>query len=156
MYCFFQIKKTLSTKTQRLILQLIDISPKIFYDDMKAQEEYMNITTSTISHEMRNPLNSIIAQSEIMLGIVDAVRDFIRSIKNVISSDALKRIKTIKTNIRESAEVMSSSAQILTFNVEDVLGMAHIRARKFKKVAQIFSLNQCIQDIMKLQRLKAD
>lgn len=44
---------------------MIDISAKIFYDDIKATEEFMNITTSTISHEMRNPLNSIIGQCSI-------------------------------------------------------------------------------------------
>ena len=64
MYKFFQIKKTKiisNNQTSRYTLQLIDISAKIFYDDLKAQEEFMSITTSTISHEMRNPLNSIIA-----------------------------------------------------------------------------------------------
>ena len=41
-------------------LQFIDVAPKIFYDDIKAQEEFSTLINSTISHEMRNPLNSII------------------------------------------------------------------------------------------------
>ena len=45
------------------IIQLIDISPKIFYDELKAEEEFTAIINSTISHEMRNPLNSIINSS---------------------------------------------------------------------------------------------
>ena len=67
-YNFFQIKKShiiSVNKSKRYTLQLIDISAKIFYDDIKAQEEYMSITTSTISHEMRNPLNSILSQCKI-------------------------------------------------------------------------------------------
>ena len=67
-YKFFQIKKTQikrESKASRFTLQLIDISAKIFYDDIKATEEFMNITTSTISHEMRNPLNSILGQCSI-------------------------------------------------------------------------------------------
>ena len=67
-YKFFQIKKTQVTSVtnkNRFTLQLIDISAKIFYDDIKAQEEFMSITTSSISHEMRNPLNSILSQCQI-------------------------------------------------------------------------------------------
>ena len=48
---------------ERYTLQFIDISAKIFYDDIKAQEEFMSVITSTISHEMRNPLNSIVSQT---------------------------------------------------------------------------------------------
>ena len=59
----FQIKKGI-TKTKeginRCTFQFIDISKQIFYDDIKAQEEYMSLMNSTVSHEMRNPLNSII------------------------------------------------------------------------------------------------
>ena len=67
-YRFFQIKKHMVTTedgTQRFTLQFIDISAKVFYDDLKAQEEFMSLITSTISHEMRNPLNSIISQCKI-------------------------------------------------------------------------------------------
>ena len=46
---------------ERYTLQFIDISAKIFYDDIKAQEKFMSVITSTISHEMRNPLNSIVS-----------------------------------------------------------------------------------------------
>ena len=65
-YKFFQIKRSMSQTTEedknRHTLQFIDISAKIFYDDIKAQEEFVSLGTSTISHEMRNPLNSIISQ----------------------------------------------------------------------------------------------
>ena len=61
---FFQIKKCISKSPAgeiKFTLQLIDISSKIFYDDLKAQEEFTSLINSTISHEMRNPLNSIIS-----------------------------------------------------------------------------------------------
>lgn len=38
----------------------IDISQKIMYDTSKAEGELLSLINSTISHEMRNPLNSII------------------------------------------------------------------------------------------------
>lgn len=50
---------------------------------------------------------------------------------------------------------MKTSAQLLLFNVEDVLGMAHIRAKKFKKVITEFNLKSCIEEIMSIQHFKA-
>jgi len=50
---------------ERFTLQFIDISSKIFYDDIKAQEEFSSLMNSTVSHEMRNPLNSIVCQCQV-------------------------------------------------------------------------------------------
>jgi signal transduction histidine kinase len=44
----------------------VDISQKILYDTSKAEGELLSLINSTISHEMRNPLNSIINQCKIM------------------------------------------------------------------------------------------
>jgi signal transduction histidine kinase len=44
----------------------IDISSKILYDTSKAEGELLSLINSTISHEMRNPLNSIINQCQIL------------------------------------------------------------------------------------------
>ena len=43
-----------------------DISQKILYDTTKAEGELLSLINSTISHEMRNPLNSIINQCTIL------------------------------------------------------------------------------------------
>lgn len=67
-YRFFQIKKCVSMKEdgqKKFTIQFIDISSKIFYDDIKAQARFMTVINSTISHEMRNPLNSILSQNYI-------------------------------------------------------------------------------------------
>jgi len=48
------------------MLCFVDISQKILYDTSKAESEMLSLINSTISHEMRNPLNSIINQCKIM------------------------------------------------------------------------------------------
>jgi signal transduction histidine kinase len=61
---FFQFKKALirdrSTNQEQIMLCFSDISQKILYDTSKAEGELLSLINSTISHEMRNPLNSII------------------------------------------------------------------------------------------------
>mmetsp|Transcript_13766 Transcript_13766/g.23487 ORF Transcript_13766/g.23487 Transcript_13766/m.23487 type:complete len:84 (+) Transcript_13766:3-254(+) len=43
-------------------MQLNDISKSVLYDQAKAQSELLALINATVSHEMRNPLNSIINQ----------------------------------------------------------------------------------------------
>ena len=55
----------MASEREMCTLQFIDIAADIFYDDIKAQEDFSTLINSTISHEMRNPLNAIIGQNEI-------------------------------------------------------------------------------------------
>ena len=123
-YKFFQIKKSKIKNSDRLLLQFIDIDGKIFYDDVKAQEEYMNITTSTISHEMRNPLNSIMAQCLILAGFCLQLLAIFTRVAHRLTREELAEMTEIVENMQEGVGIMKTSAQLLLFNVEDVLGMA--------------------------------
>ena len=42
---------------------MIDISDTILYDEIKSMTEFLEVVNGCISHEVRNPLNSIIAQN---------------------------------------------------------------------------------------------
>lgn len=70
---FIQIKKSYikayDGNQDRVMLCFIDISQKILYDTSKAEGEFLSLINSTISHEMRNPLNSIINQCKIIFVI---------------------------------------------------------------------------------------
>lgn len=44
---------------QELLIQIIDMSKKVLCDKLAAEREYLSLINATISHEMRNPLNSI-------------------------------------------------------------------------------------------------
>lgn len=41
------------------MLQFIDISNQIMYEQVHAENEFLAITNATVSHELRNPLQSI-------------------------------------------------------------------------------------------------
>ena len=66
---YFQFKRstidikengTNSENLGQIMLCFSDVSTKIMYDTKKAEGELLTLINSTISHEMRNPLNSII------------------------------------------------------------------------------------------------
>lgn len=63
---FFQIKRKLindSSSTEQLMLvQIIDVSHKIHYLDMRSQQHIFTLINAMVSHELRNPLNAILGQ----------------------------------------------------------------------------------------------
>jgi len=62
---YVQIKKKeyMMNTVKKTMLSLVDISKSIMYDDVHAQNEFLAITNATVSHELRNPLQSIDAQN---------------------------------------------------------------------------------------------
>ena len=62
------------------MVQFIDISKNILYDMEKAHNAVLSMINACVSHEMRNPLNSIIAQNiekeEVYLELLQLIRDF--------------------------------------------------------------------------------
>jgi hypothetical protein len=38
------------------LIQIINVSDKIFYDEVKAEQAFISLTSAAVSHELRNPL----------------------------------------------------------------------------------------------------
>ena len=45
------------------MLKFINCSKEVLYDKQKAQSELLMLINATVSHELRNPLNSLVAQN---------------------------------------------------------------------------------------------
>ena len=61
---YVQIKiSSLEDDQKSSMIQIIDVSKDIMYDKEKAHNELLNLINATVSHEMRNPLNSIHSQN---------------------------------------------------------------------------------------------
>ena len=58
---YVQVKR--SSLKGKNIIQIIDISNSIVFDQQRAQNEFLNVINACVSHELRNPLNSISAQN---------------------------------------------------------------------------------------------
>lgn len=58
-----RLKKYLQSGKEIKILQLIDVTNYILYMEFKAKNQFASIINACVSHELRNPLNSIIAKN---------------------------------------------------------------------------------------------
>ena len=63
MYVQIKKKEYYMNNEKKTMLSIVDISKSIMYDDVHAQNEFLAITNATVSHELRNPLQSIDAQN---------------------------------------------------------------------------------------------
>jgi signal transduction histidine kinase len=57
-----KVKKILDSQ----LIQILDISDKILYSEVKAEHSFLEMINAAVSHELRNPLNSLIGQGTSM------------------------------------------------------------------------------------------
>ena len=151
---FFQFKKSF-VKGQRqndeqVMLSFTDISQKILYDTSKAEGELLSLINSTISHEMRNPLNSIINQCTILAAMGKQFIQILSNSEAYIPSTVYCQLEEVYTEVTSSVSIMTSSSSLLLLNVEDILGFAQLKAGKFVKIIKRFNIKRAIEDIVSI------
>ena len=125
---FFQFKKSKikdsRSEYDKIMLCFSDISQKILYDTSKAEGELLSLINSTISHEMRNPLNSIINQCKIIFFMLQQFHSKLASNENTVPSGFFNSMYELYEEMSKSASIMTSSSNLLLLSVEDILGYA--------------------------------
>ena len=53
-------------QSKKLLVQIIDMSDKILYNEVNAEKSFLTLINAAISHELRNPLNSLVGQMNSM------------------------------------------------------------------------------------------
>ena len=104
---------------ERIMLQFIDISKTILYDMEKGHNAVLSMINACVSHEMRNPLNSIIAQNIEKEGMYKEMNELISQLKqkNIDTEKFLNHHDTIMKKLKSGWKVQHSSANILAFIV---------------------------------------
>ena len=158
---FFQFKKSIirssiGSQEDQVMLCFSDISQKILYDTTKAEGEFLSLINSTISHEMRNPLNSIINQCKIIYAMCQTFRMVLTDNEYTIQLEISSQLEDIYNEIMKSINLMTSSSNLLLLNVEDILGFAQLKAGKFVKNIKRFSIKRAIDEIVAIQQYQAE
>ena len=74
------------------MIQIIDVSKEILYDKEKAHNELLNLINATVSHEMRNPLNSIHSQNIENKALYEELEELIKDKDKTIDTDIIQQI----------------------------------------------------------------
>ena len=92
-YVQFNVKKIERSGASLLIIQIVDVSKNLLYDKMSAKSEFQSLINATVSHEMKNPLNSIISQSLNLKSIIQDFGEAILDFESIFSSPTRKKFK---------------------------------------------------------------
>ena len=53
-------KKEEQQMDEKVLIQIIDVSDKMLYNEVKAEQTFLTLINAAVSHELRNPLSSLI------------------------------------------------------------------------------------------------
>lgn len=137
----FQLQKLERDQEEIWILNGTDVSKEILYDQAKAQQEFQEISVACVSHEMKNPLNSICAMNVVL-------REAFSQIERALGEET-------NTQIKEALKIQHDSSQLLIFMVKNMLDYAQIKAGKFRKDITVFDIRTCVDMVMSFQSIQA-
>ena len=154
MYLFF---KRIKLNRDRMLLQIVNVTDSVIKQNVKMENESLTVLNACISHEFRNPLNSISAQNYELRGLVEQLREkLIDGLHEVLPDDKKRDIFRILSKLNESIDVHDSSTELMTFLVQDLLDFAQLKAGKFRKNISKFNIRDTVKKVMRIQRRKAD
>jgi signal transduction histidine kinase len=88
------------------MLQLIDISNDIMYNIANGEKKLLALINATVSHEMRNPLNSIYCQNIKQMQINEKITEFLNNdFKKLPLKKIRKKIKHFQKEQNESVKI---------------------------------------------------
>jgi signal transduction histidine kinase len=86
----------------------------------------------------------------------------LRELLSIISKNENKPLKETKKPmlkiikmIQASNQIQDSSANMMSFLVDDLLDFAQLNAGKFRKVIKLFNLKEAINEVVSIQKEKA-
>jgi len=101
-----------------------------------------------VSHEMRNPINSIQCQNYKIEQLIKTIVDLTKG-NDIRSINRFKEeIGSISEELDESCQIQLASTKLLNFCVGDMLSLAQINSRKFRKDCSNMNIKETIDEVM--------
>ena len=147
---YFQFKVTPLNVDDLKIVQIVDITHQILYTESKAQNEFLQLINATVSHELRNPSNSLKAQNILKANLYKKLQAILT--RYDIDTSECDRILI---ELNDGLDVQDSSANLMSYMIQDLLDFSQIKGGKFRKNVKAFNIRDAVYEIMKLQQRKA-
>ena len=116
--------------SSKTVLQIIDMSDKMLYNELKARQQFVTLIKAAVSHELRNPLNSLIGQIESFMELMKnlkKLKDGFCSINKDVSS-SFKQIHELSENLnkvfiglKDCGKKIVSATKFIDYFVHDML-----------------------------------
>ena len=118
------------------------------------EKRLQSLINATVSHEMRNPLNSIHVQVSQIKMLNEEMKELLSSNEDLPES-FVSSAENILQKYKDSYKIQKSSERLLNFLVDDILDYAQIGAGKFRERISRFKLQKSVNQIIKILQFKA-
>jgi len=123
---------------------------------MAGEKNLLQMINACVSHEMRNPINSIQCQNYKIEELAKTIRDLVKG-NDINTIHRLKKeIQSISEELTDSSKIQLASTKLLNFYVGDMLSLAQINSKKFRKDNSNINLKDTIEEVMMIQAYKAE
>ena len=134
------------------MIQIIDIKDKMLYNEAKAEKTYLTLMNATVSHELRNPLNSLVSGIENMKSYYDNLRQILKFLKNNLCESVQNviydRLTLVCNGMETNSTKITSSAKFIDYFVHDMLDYTILtnenESSKFTKTVSKFDIRVAI------------
>ena len=106
------------------VIQMIDISQKVLYEMALGEKRLFSLINATVSHEMRNPTNSIISQVQEQKRLNSKFRAILENMSVNTFKQSKKQIEKNLLRQEDSTSMQVSASKILNFLINDMLDYA--------------------------------
>jgi signal transduction histidine kinase len=127
-------------------VQIVDISEKVLNKEIMAEKVLLTMINATVSHELRNPLSSLISQ-------ISAMEHFLDKLRILIEQEDISNIKSslisIFNGLANSGKRIVCAANFIDFFVHDILDYTILNkdSNKFTKKIEVFSIKLAVAHI---------
>ena len=83
--------KLIQLEGSRVLLQFVNVTDSIAKQNIKLQNESLTVLNAYVSHELRNPLNSIQAQNTEFEGLLEQLSDVVTQSTSFEITSTVKR-----------------------------------------------------------------
>ena len=144
---YVTIKVKALNMTGKVMIQIIDSSDKMMYSEVSAEKSFLALINAAVSHELRNPLSSLIGQIEQIQDYFDAFNQLLGQIKD---EKILVSLKNFQTGIEQSCSKMFSASKFIDFFVHDILDYTLLNKdqKNFIKNPKVVNIMDAIDEIV--------
>ena len=145
---------------EEILIQIIDVSNKILYNEMKAEQVLLTLINAAVSHELRNPLSSLIGQICVMEDFLTSFNHLLVLIKKEDSQFTRKispKLQKVFNGLQICGKKIVSATQFIDFFVHDILDFSVLNKNdeNFTPNNSVFDIREAIQHIVNIQEDKA-
>jgi signal transduction histidine kinase len=122
------------------------------YTEVKAEHSFLEMINAAVSHELRNPLNSLIGQVCAMKQYFANFKKVISEMKKSESTNFVEKLKNIYNGLEKCSEKMSNACTFIDFFVHDILDYTILNkdSKNFIKDFQLFDIREAMDEILQI------